>query len=374
MMQRVGGIKMKRFAIIIWAFFPFCGLAEPVNNITVTVQDVPHLSKKVIQSEDFYTNALGSLEKNGVIGYYGFVSTDDAPQKIHLYMFLENNSDVWVNAGFGVKPLNTNKVLGVDDSQKKDVTYLFSPLPPRGKREILTTTYYPLKSAGVQYFKEGNTLTISVEVVKKIPLLQKYLDLKHGKLAKPFQVTYQKNSSLSKDVSNKLMAMLDLTNQAGFSFDALTQAACGNEPQISIQSYEHQKDNIYIYSAVCVNSIGGEGTLDGKEFLALFRLKGGKPVSLFKVNENGSTLNHLPTFFLIGDLKKLLITDLDRNGNVEIVLNPVAGLGSDQFLYEVVDGKLVQLMHENSWNEGEAYSAAESECTVGQPFQDCGDW
>jgi len=332
-------------------------LQEYPSNLTINSGSIPEYSKEFIQSKDFYTHAIGTLEKDGVQGSYGFVTVDEMYGRMsHFYMFFENKSDAWVKVGFSIKK---------DDKSSKegpfDPRYLFTPIPPSGSRKVLSSSATGRHAS----FKDNKTYSISIYVEKLLSVLQIYLDMKYKGLV---HEVYKKSGVLLAEERDKLLNVLNLDNKVGFSFDSMTKMACGDRPVTSIEEYKLSKDNIYIYSSSC--TLWGGGVPRGKEYVSIFRFNGTNKEVLFHSNTGPSAeTGGVGSFFDVNGQGNLYISDLDRDGNIEILLNVSTGYDSEEVLYEIVDGKLEKLLVENVYSEGEAFNAAE--CPAGEPFQNC---
>ena len=318
---------------------------------TLLVKDVPHLSKEDIRSPDFYKHAMGMIEQDGVKAYYGLVAEASEPNTSYFYMLFENQSGQWLKPGYTILggSQNSNPEFGVSD-------FLSSPIASSG-------THHPL-SLGYQIHSDWS-YQISLEIDKPSPLLQKYLEVQ-PEGDQSIQEGIYKQIPLNDEIESKtVLKALNLKNGVGFAFDHITNWACGNKPSISLTKYHHLEDNIYIYRSDCF-TWGGEGS-EGSQFLTIFRLDSkGSVINLYTTTNNNDW--ELQGYILN---KEFALSDLDLDGNPELSLMINMGVGGDEAWYEIEDGKLKNVLHIDSWEEGEGSA---SECSVGYPFQDCQGW
>jgi hypothetical protein len=156
---------------------------------------------------------------------------------------------------------------------------------------------------------------------------------------------YKWNRVVGETVKPAIRKHLGITEgKFGFTLDKETKRACSNRPKEWVTSYLLNNDVVYLYQASCIDWCG---ETCGKQHSALLRKRDVNGFDILWSHKREIEHQELIEFPFIG-----YMSDLDHDGNIEVLLVKAEGVASEGRIYEVDQNSLTDITHYVSNHEG----------------------
>ncbi len=130
----------------------------------------------------------------------------------------------------------------------------------------------------------------------------------------------------------------------GFTLDKETMRGCSNRPKEWVTSYLLNNDVVYLYQASCLDWCG---ETCGKQHSVLLRKSGENGFDTLWSHKRVIVDQELIEFPFIG-----YMSDLDNDGNIEVLLVKAKGVASEGRIYEIDKNGLTDITYYVSNHEG----------------------